>query len=96
MMNFRVSNYLGVRNQFLIEYLHGSMLQSYKSIVAVYYKGRLYLGRDHDYSFTTNKYMKKFTNLTAPQRRNGLLDGSIQRIETLPDSLKKHLGALNG
>lgn len=59
-------------NQFIIEFDKGSAFQSYKSLVAVRYNDQLYLGKDHDYSVTTSRFLKEWTDYNAKERRRGL------------------------
>ena len=66
-----------VANQFEFRYENGRAFQSYESLVAVKMGGQLYLGADHDYSKTTNKYMKAWTGKTAQERRDGIESGKF-------------------
>lgn len=74
-----ISNYY-VKNQFLLEGKNFKLLQSYNSLVALKYNGTLYLGKDHDYSNTTSKYVTMFTGLTTKERRQGLKNGTIKEL----------------
>lgn len=60
------------RNQFEIRFENGRVFQSYKSLIAANIKGQLYLSNKHDYSNTTCLHTKKWTRLTAEERRRGL------------------------
>ena len=68
-------------NQFIITFEHGRVFQSYSSLVAAKIDGQLYLGEDHDYSNTTCRFVKDWTNTTAQQRRDGLAKGLYIKIE---------------
>lgn len=74
-----ISNFY-VKNQFLLEGKNFKLLQSYDSLVALKYNGDLYLGKDHDYSKTTSKYVTMFTGLTTKERRQGLKNGTIKEL----------------
>lgn len=74
-----ISNF-HVKNQFLLEGKNFRLLQSYNSLVALKYNGTLYLGKDHDYSTTTSKYVTMFTGLTTKERRQGLKNGTIKEL----------------
>lgn len=56
----RITNFYGVKNQFLIEDELSRTLQSYQSKVAEIREGNIYLFNDWDYSKTTLKYVAKF------------------------------------
>lgn len=52
-----------VANQFLIRIGDMEVFQSYQSIIAVKYKGKVYLDKHYwDYSVTTGKYRNDFLN----------------------------------
>jgi hypothetical protein len=59
-------------NQFIISFENGRVFQSYSSLVAAKIDGQLYLGKDHDYSVTTSRFLKEWTDYNAKERRRGL------------------------
>lgn len=66
-------------NQFLLTFSNGELFQSYRSYVAAYIKGTLYINEYyHDCSKTTMLYCKRFTGLTASERRKGIQEGKIK------------------
>lgn len=75
-----VSNFMN-KNQFELRFDHGSVLQSYSSIVAVKVFGMPWaFGADHDYSNTTNKHVKAFCGMTAQERRDAIESGAAYAI----------------
>ena len=74
-------NSRAVANQFDVTFDNGYAFQSYESLIAVQYNGRLYLTNKHDYSKTTSKYTTWWTGYTTEERRKGLEDGSIVLID---------------
>lgn len=68
-------------NQFIFHFENGKLLQSYKTPVAAFVNGQLYLSIDHDCSDTTNRFVKGFTLLSKSERNKGLEDGSILLFE---------------
>lgn len=68
-------------NQFLVKYENGNIFQSYDSVIGAKINGTLYLNNKHDYSNTTCGYCKRWTGLTAQERRKGLKDGTIIFIQ---------------
>ena len=75
------NSWRAVPNQYELKCVNGYAFQSYESLVAVKMGGRLYLGEDHDYSKTTNKYMKAWMGRTAQERREGIESGKFIYIE---------------
>lgn len=66
-------------NQFIYQFDNGSMLQSYKTPVAAWVNGTLYLNEPyHACSTTTNRFVKQYTNLSKSEREKGIADGSIK------------------
>ena len=58
------------------------MFQSYNSDVAAFVGGQLYVNETyHDYSNTTMRYCKTFTDLTTEERRQGIKTGTIKTFE---------------
>lgn len=75
-----VKNYMN-KNHFELTFENGCLLQSYQSIVAVKVFGMPWMfGRDHDYSVTTNKHVKQFTEYSAEDRRKALESGEAYAI----------------
>lgn len=68
-------SYRPVANQYNLTMENGRAFQSYDSLIAVRYKGKLYLTNRHDYSNTTSKYATEWTGLTTKERREGLKNG---------------------
>lgn len=67
-----VSNFMN-KNQFELRFENGSVLQSYKSIVAVKIVGMPWMfGAAHDYSNTTCRHMCAFCGMSAKERRKAL------------------------
>ena len=60
-------------NQFIIEFENGRVLQSYETPVAAKCNGQLYFGSYHDYSATTNRFVKDFCGRNKNER-NKLLE----------------------
>lgn len=70
------------KNHHLFHFTNGTMLYSYGTRVACIDKyGQLYLTTSHDYSATTNKYVKRFTNLSADERRLAIANGTAILIK---------------
>lgn len=77
-----------VKNEIIINFEHGRVLQSYRSLVAAYctdgnHMRKLYLYPDNDYSNTTNRQVVRFCRLTLPERRKALESG--EAIEVVMD-----------
>lgn len=68
-------SYRPVANQYNLTMKNGMAFQSYESLIAVRYNGKLYLTEDHDYSNTTSKYATQWTGYTTQERKQGLKDG---------------------
>lgn len=68
------------QNHIIMHYKNGHALFSYRTLVAVKQGTELYLTEDHDYSATTNKYVKNFTYMSAKERREGLTNESFTKI----------------
>lgn len=64
-----------VANQYNLTMENGMAFQSYDSLIAVRYGGKLYLTDYHDYSNTTSKYCTEWTGYTTQERRRGLKEG---------------------
>ena len=61
-----------VPNQFIIEFENGKIFQSYNSIIAVKFKGQVYLGQEWNYSKTTATYRNSFLNEDTATTRKKL------------------------
>lgn len=70
-----------VANQYNLTMENGRAFQSYKSLIAAYCNGKLYLTGYHDYSNTTSKYATEWTGYTTQERRAGLESGKFIFIE---------------
>ena len=69
-------------NQFILQYDNGSLFQSYKTPVAAYVNGELYINvKSHAYSTTTNRFVKQYTELSKSEREKGIADGSIKTFK---------------
>lgn len=88
-----VEQYHG-RNDHFVIYLNENTraLQSYESLVAVWHMGQLYLGKHHDFSPMTVRYVLGFTCLNLPTRRKMLESGEIGKLGDLPENIKELLG----
>ena len=62
----RISNFYGVKNQFLIDDGTSKKLQSYQSLIAEIRGSDIILYNDWDYSRTTLKYVTKFLSDYSP------------------------------
>ena len=70
-----------VKNEMILKFENGSLLQSYDSKVAARCGGMWYFFRDHDYSNTTNRHVIRFCGMNMPRRRKALEDGSAIYVE---------------
>ena len=68
-------SYRPVANQYNLTMENGMAFQSYDSLIAVRFNGKLYLTDYHDYSNTTSKYATEWTGYTTQERRQGLKEG---------------------
>ncbi len=55
--NLTSSNGNDVPNQFNLRFENGKVFQSYNSLIAIKIDGKVYLGKDWNYSKTTMKYL---------------------------------------
>ena len=70
------------KEQEIVYFQNGCMFQSYGTNIAAFVYGQLYVNEKyHDYSNTTMKYCKTFTNTTVEQRRKGIENGTIKTFE---------------
>lgn len=67
-------------NQFIIEFENGLLFQSYDSIVAgVSNKGKFVTDK-HDYSATTNRFVRWYLGMTLDERRKAIKNGDLDLI----------------
>lgn len=75
----------GTGNNLLVVFEHGSILESYLSVVAAKYYDKdisvMCLGVDHNASTTTSKYVKMYTGLDSKTREKWLEEGLAVRIK---------------
>ena len=65
-------------NQFIFHYANGEVFQSYDSICGVMLDGdRLYLGKDHDLSVTTNRFVGHWCGFSKQERLKGIANGTF-------------------
>ena len=70
-----------VPNQFIITDGGVEYFQSYKTIIAKYVDGQVYLDATHwDYSRTTSKYLNQFLNATSKEVRERVAMGDYPLI----------------
>ncbi|ALS88291.1 hypothetical protein ACQ38_gp05 [Proteus phage PM 93] len=82
--NFTSRNGNKVANQFKLFLAHGTVFQSYTSLIATkLYDGRVYLSDKWDYSPTTLKYLKDYLNTDASAKiiRERITSGEYQLID---------------
>lgn len=82
----KVSNYFGVKNQFIIEDEDKIMFQSYETLIAVYYRKSKTVVLDNEaenYSRTTSKYLKRFIEEIAGDCINSKKDYNRYKRENL-------------
>jgi len=75
-----VSSGRDVCNQFEIYFDNAKVFQSYSSIIAIRYKGTIYLTDKYDYSVTTMKYLKQFLGHGIKETRELLESGSYKLL----------------
>lgn len=68
-------------NQFEIRFEHGTVFQSYRTMIAVRMNGQLYFTDSHDCSNTTSRHCKSWCGYSAKERREGLQSGKFILIE---------------
>lgn len=82
----KVSNYFGVKNQFIIEDSHKIIFQSCETIIAVVFRSNKSVVLDTDaenYSRTTSKYLKRFIEDFAGDCINSKKDYGKYKRENL-------------
>lgn len=70
-----------VPNQMVTEFDNGSVFKSYDSIIAVKYKGKVYLTDDWNYSVTTGKYRNQFLRENLAETRDKIKNGTYKMVE---------------
>lgn len=68
-------------NQFIITFENGRVLQSYQSLVAAKVNGERFVTTSHDYSQTTNRFVKDFWGMNKAQRLKALECEELTMIE---------------
>jgi hypothetical protein len=72
----QVSQFNGVKNQFVIESSEGTMFQSYDSPIALIGNdGKVHLSTHWDYSRTTMKHLGRFLSSNAKEIRQKVQNG---------------------
>lgn len=82
----KISNYFGVKNQFVIMDEDKIVFQSYETLIAVYHrKSRTVILDDNaeNYSRTTSKYLKRFIEEIAGDCINSKKDYNRYKRENL-------------
>lgn len=67
-------------NQWVHHFKHGTLMQSYYSVVGVKVRGKTYYGPDHNFSATTDKYIYKWCGVGRKDREAALLSGKARMI----------------
>lgn len=85
----RVSQFEGVKNQFLIETESGDLFQSYDSAIALIDRnGKVHLSSHWDYSNTTGKYRNRFLGEGIAETRARIASGEYALDLNLDGSLE--------
>jgi hypothetical protein len=71
-----------VRNQYEIKFEHGTIFQSYDSLIGIRTGGKLYLTDYHDCSTTTSKYCCEWCGYNGKERREGLKSGKFFLLDS--------------
>ena len=69
-----------VPNQFEITFNNGKVFKSYHSIIAIKYKGKVYLTDKYNYSKTTMKYLKQFLGHGIGETRKAIKEGKYKLL----------------
>ena len=67
-------------NQFELTFENGKVFQSYKTMIAVRYNGKLYLSPSHIYSNTTSRHCTAWSGYNSKERIAGLKNGNFTFI----------------
>lgn len=70
-----------IPNQFIVSFDNGRVFKSYNSIIAVEYKGQVFLGKDWDYSTTTGKYRNQFLRETKKETETKINKGIYKLLK---------------
>lgn len=70
-----------VPNQFILYFECGSILQSYRSAIAVKYKDKIYLTDAWNYSRTTSKYRAWYLNESTKDTRDKINNGTYKILQ---------------
>lgn len=68
-------------NQFILYFEHGSIFQSYRSVIAVKYRDKTYLTDDWNYSRTTSKYRTWYLNESTKDTRDKINNGRYKILQ---------------
>lgn len=79
--NMRSNKGTTIPNQFIIDGVNFVLFQSYRSPIALKYKGKTYLFKDWDYSKTTGKYRNMFLKETKKETEEKLLNGEYIAVD---------------
>lgn len=77
-----------IPNQFIIKGEDFTLFQSYKSPIAMFMHGKVFIFSDWDYSTTTGKYRNQFLNETKQETIKKLLSGEYIAVGFETDYLK--------
>ena len=69
-----------IPNQIVTDFDNGSVFKSYDSIIAVKYKGRVYLTDAWNYSVTTGKYRNQFLGENIAETREKIKNGTYKLL----------------
>lgn len=64
-------------NQFILHYEHGTVFQSYESLIGAKIGNDLYLTDHHDFSNTTSGHTSRWCGHYTAERRKGLANGDF-------------------
>ena len=70
-----------VPNQTVIEFDNGTVFKSYDSIIAIKLNDKVYLGKNWNYSKTTNLYRGQFLNEGVAETRQKIQDGTYKIMD---------------
>lgn len=79
--NFKSVRQGEVKNELIIYFENGRLLQSYETPVAAEICGTLYLMSEHTYSHTTNRHVMRFCGYNTEARRKMLKEGLAIFVE---------------
>ena len=70
-----------VPSQLITDFDNGRVFISYNSIIAIKYKGKIYLTDKWDYSATTSKYRNQFLNEGIADTREKIKSGIYKLVK---------------